>query len=88
MSTNGIVRLVLLRHGESTWNKENRFTGWAGMYVSVCVYVCLWDFTLRWECECGDGEGRHVDNFFLLMCILLMCILLMCILLMCIKKLC
>jgi len=22
-------RLVLLRHGESLWNKENRFTGWA-----------------------------------------------------------
>jgi 2,3-bisphosphoglycerate-dependent phosphoglycerate mutase len=22
-------RLVLLRHGESTWNKENRFTGWS-----------------------------------------------------------
>ncbi|MGD8970752.1 MAG: histidine phosphatase family protein, partial [Desulfobacterales bacterium] len=21
-------RLVLLRHGESIWNKENRFTGW------------------------------------------------------------
>src|SRR6266446_3080389 len=21
-------RLVLLRHGESVWNKENRFTGW------------------------------------------------------------
>ena len=21
-------KLVLLRHGESTWNKENRFTGW------------------------------------------------------------
>ena len=21
-------RLVLIRHGESTWNKENRFTGW------------------------------------------------------------
>jgi len=20
--------LVLLRHGESTWNRENRFTGW------------------------------------------------------------
>ena len=20
--------LVLLRHGESTWNKDNRFTGW------------------------------------------------------------
>ena len=21
-------RIVLLRHGESLWNKENRFTGW------------------------------------------------------------
>ena len=24
-----MYKLVLLRHGESTWNKENRFTGWA-----------------------------------------------------------
>jgi 2,3-bisphosphoglycerate-dependent phosphoglycerate mutase len=23
-----VTRLVLIRHGESTWNKENRFTGW------------------------------------------------------------
>jgi 2,3-bisphosphoglycerate-dependent phosphoglycerate mutase len=23
-----MYRLVLLRHGESEWNKENRFTGW------------------------------------------------------------
>ena len=23
-----VKTLVLLRHGESTWNKENRFTGW------------------------------------------------------------
>jgi 2,3-bisphosphoglycerate-dependent phosphoglycerate mutase len=23
-----MFRLVLLRHGESTWNRENRFTGW------------------------------------------------------------
>ena len=22
-------KLVLLRHGESVWNRENRFTGWA-----------------------------------------------------------
>jgi len=22
------IKLVLLRHGESLWNKENRFTGW------------------------------------------------------------
>ena len=23
-----MIKLVLLRHGESIWNKENRFTGW------------------------------------------------------------
>ena len=27
-------RLVLLRHGESTWNKENRFTGWKDVDLS------------------------------------------------------
>jgi bisphosphoglycerate-dependent phosphoglycerate mutase family 1 len=26
--------LVLLRHGESTWNKENRFTGWRDVDLS------------------------------------------------------
>jgi len=26
--------LVLLRHGESTWNKENRFTGWTDVGLS------------------------------------------------------
>ena len=28
------MRLVLLRHGESTWNKENRFTGWTDVDLS------------------------------------------------------
>ena len=23
-----MYKIVLLRHGESTWNQENRFTGW------------------------------------------------------------
>ena len=23
-----MTKLVIVRHGESTWNKENRFTGW------------------------------------------------------------
>ena len=23
-----MYKIVLLRHGESVWNKENRFTGW------------------------------------------------------------
>ncbi len=28
-------RLVLLRHGESTWNKENRFTGWTDVGLTA-----------------------------------------------------
>ena len=28
------VPLVLLRHGESTWNRENRFTGWTDVDLS------------------------------------------------------
>lgn len=27
-------RIVLLRHGESEWNKENRFTGWIDVDLS------------------------------------------------------
>jgi 2,3-bisphosphoglycerate-dependent phosphoglycerate mutase len=29
-----MFRLVLLRHGESTWNRENRFTGWTDVDLS------------------------------------------------------
>lgn len=28
------MQLVLVRHGESTWNKENRFTGWTDVDLS------------------------------------------------------
>ena len=28
------MRLVLIRHGESTWNMENRFTGWTDVDLS------------------------------------------------------
>ena len=31
--------LVLLRHGESTWNKENRFTGWTDVDLSEAGLV-------------------------------------------------
>ena len=27
-------KLVLIRHGESTWNRENRFTGWTDVWLS------------------------------------------------------
>lgn len=30
----GVLKLVLLRHGESTWNKENKFTGWTDVDLS------------------------------------------------------
>jgi 2,3-bisphosphoglycerate-dependent phosphoglycerate mutase len=36
MST--VHKLVLLRHGESTWNKENRFTGWTDVDLTEKGY--------------------------------------------------
>ena len=36
------ARLVLLRHGESIWNRENRFTGWTDVDLSE---------------KCGRGEA-------------------------------
>jgi len=29
-----VIKLVLLRHGESAWNRENRFTGWTDVDLS------------------------------------------------------
>ena len=29
-----MIKLVLLRHGESAWNRENRFTGWTDVDLS------------------------------------------------------
>ena len=29
-----VIKLVLLRHGQSNWNKENRFTGWTDVDLS------------------------------------------------------
>lgn len=30
-----MIKVVLLRHGESTWNVENRFTGWTDVELSA-----------------------------------------------------
>ncbi len=30
-----VTKLVLLRHGQSTWNQENRFTGWVDVDLST-----------------------------------------------------
>jgi 2,3-bisphosphoglycerate-dependent phosphoglycerate mutase len=44
-----MIKLVLLRHGEGTWNQENRFTG--------CTDV---DLT-----EKGRGEADHAGRLLL-----------------------
>jgi 2,3-bisphosphoglycerate-dependent phosphoglycerate mutase len=41
--------LILLRHGQSTWNKENRFTGWADVALT----------------EQGIAEGRQAGRLML-----------------------
>ena len=41
-----MTRLVLLRHGESVWNRENRFTGWTDVGLS----------------ERGVGEAREAGR--------------------------
>jgi len=29
-----VIKIIMLRHGESKWNKENRFTGWTDVKLS------------------------------------------------------
>ena len=45
-------RIVLIRHGESVWNKENRFTGYGaaiawGIVVIVTVFAIINFFATR-----------------------------------------
>ena len=42
----GNIKLVFLRHGESVWNKENKFTGWTDVDLS----------------EKGMGEAREAGS--------------------------
>jgi 2,3-bisphosphoglycerate-dependent phosphoglycerate mutase len=52
-------KLVLLRHGESTWNKENKFTGWTDVDLS--------DKGIREAHEAGKllkAEGYRFDMAF------------------------
>ena len=46
-------RLVLLRHGQSTWNKENRFTGWTDVGL-----------TAQGEDEARDAGSGMLDAGF------------------------
>ena len=48
-----MIKLVLLRHGESTWNNENRFTGWTDV-----------DLTARGQEEAkAAGRILHQNGF-------------------------
>jgi 2,3-bisphosphoglycerate-dependent phosphoglycerate mutase len=42
-------RLVLLRHGQSTWNKENRFTGWTDVGLTEQGEDEAWDAGCRMQ---------------------------------------
>ena len=45
-----ISKLILLRHGESQWNKENKFTGWTNV-----------DLTKKGESEAKES-GVLIQN--------------------------
>jgi 2,3-bisphosphoglycerate-dependent phosphoglycerate mutase len=49
-----MYKLVLIRHGESTWNQENRFTGWTDV-----------DLTAKGEAEARAAGRLLRDNGFL-----------------------
>ena len=44
LDENGYYTLVLVRHGESQWNKENRFTGWVDVPLAEVSIsrICRW----------------------------------------------
>ena len=48
-------KIVLLRHGESAWNKENRFTGWTD--------VDLTDKGIAEACKPGELLTENRFNF-------------------------
>ena len=45
------TKLILIRHGESTWNKENKFTGWTDI-----------DLSEEGVLECGSA-AKQLQNF-------------------------
>ena len=47
-------RVVFLRHGESEWNKENRFCGWTDVFLSAQGNSCIIQ-----ESEKLNKQGKH-----------------------------
>jgi len=71
-----MIKLVLVRHGQSMWNLENRFTGWTDVELSEqgikeakeAIEKCINDKTasisyLRRKFKIGDSRaGRIIDQ--------------------------
>ena len=68
-------KLLLLRHGESDWNRENRFTGWTGTGLETATtdvvipagstgdrsYTATWEqIAPAWQASATYDEGDHV----------------------------
>jgi 2,3-bisphosphoglycerate-dependent phosphoglycerate mutase len=54
-----MIKLVLLRHGESTWNQENRFTGWTDVDLSEKGFI-----EAQNAGRVLQAEGYHFDLAF------------------------
>lgn len=54
-----MYKLVLIRHGESTWNLENRFTGWTDVPLTVTGIA-----QARGAGELLKAEGHEFDQAF------------------------
>ena len=52
-----MYKVVLLRHGESTWNRENRFTGWTDVDLSEKGRD-----EARGRGTAAEGRGLHVRS--------------------------
>lgn len=55
--------LVLVRHGESTWNNENRFTGWVRSF-RTCDFV-FFDVKIKFNFLFGLMSMIHLDPFII-----------------------
>ncbi len=65
--------LVLVRHGESTWNQENKFTGtlqicrYFFIAVFYIIYICAWHTKGWYDCPLsskGQSEAsKHSSPF-------------------------